>query len=432
MMPPVEEQMNRIRRGAADIVPKQELIEKLNGARRSGKPLRIKLGLDPTAPDIHIGNAVPLHKLRTFQELGHHAVLIIGDYTAMVGDPSEQNVMRPQLSHDEVMVHARTYLDQVGKIVNLDEAELVKNGDWFSKMSFTDVIALASRLTVARCLERDDFRKRLDAGRPVGLHEMLYPLMQAYDSVMVKSDVELGGTDQIFNILLGRELQRQMGQEPQVAVTNPLLEGLDGVEKMSKSKGNYIGISEPPASIYGKAMSIPDRLMEKYFILATDLPMAEIEELLSEKTHPREGKAALAYAIVRRYCDDEAARQAAQQFDRVFRDHELPAELPELTVPAGELKDGRIWVVRLLRLAGCASSNSEGRRLIVQGGVSLGADAESLEVVGDPAGDVPLTDGMILKVGKRRFFRLRGQVRGNDPGTDHEGGEASESAVPRR
>ena len=404
-MPPLQEQLERIRRGAADIIPEQELITKLQRALETGKPLRVKLGLDPTAPDIHIGNAVPLHKLRAFQDLGHHAVLIIGDYTATVGDPSQQNTMRPQLSHEEVMAHAQTYLDQVGKIVDLQEAEIVMNGAWFSTMSFGEVIALASKLTVARCLERDDFSKRLKEGQPVGVHEMLYPLMQAYDSVMVRSDVELGGTDQVFNILLGRELQKQMGQEPQVAVTNPLLEGLDGVQKMSKSKGNYIGISEDPKAIYGKAMSIPDALMEKFFILATDLPMECIRELLSAGTHPRDAKASLAFAIVRRYYDEQAARGAAKEFDRVFKERELPEEIPEVAIPAGELKDGRIWVVKLLRLTGAAATNSEARRLVEQGGVSLGRDAGSLEVVSDSNAEIAVASGTILKVGKRRFFR---------------------------
>jgi len=407
MTPSVEQQLDRIRRGAADIVPEEELVEKLKRAKDEGKPLRVKLGLDPTAPDIHVGNAVPLQKLRTFQDLGHHAVLIIGDYTATVGDPSQQNAMRPQLSHEQVMEHAQTYLDQVGKIVDLDEAEIVLNGEWFSKMTFGDVIKLASKLTVARCLERDDFRNRLEAGQPVGVHEMLYPLMQAYDSVMVRADVELGGTDQIFNILLGRELQKVEGQEPQVALTNPLLEGLDGVQKMSKSKGNYIGISEEPASIYGKAMSVPDELMQKFFVLATDLPMERIDALLSDKTHPRDAKAALASAIVRRYHGQEAADAAAEEFDRVFKERELPSEMPELPVPSGETEGKRIGVVKLLRLAGCASSNSDARRLIGQGGVSLGTGADSLEVVGDIEALVPIEDGAILKVGKRRFFRLR-------------------------
>ncbi|MFP4027494.1 MAG: tyrosine--tRNA ligase [Candidatus Brocadiia bacterium] len=407
MMESFDEQMNLIRRGAADIVPEEELKEKIQNACDSSKPLRVKLGLDPTAPDIHVGNAVPLHKLRTFQDLGHHAVLIIGDYTATVGDPSQQNAMRPQLSHEEVMQHARTYLNQVGKIVDLEEAEIVQNGDWFSKMNLGDVIQLAGNLTVARCLERDDFQKRLEEGQAVGLHELLYPMMQAYDSVMVEADVELGGTDQIFNILLGRNLQRQLGQQPQVAVTNPLLEGLDGTEKMSKSKGNYIGINEKPAKIYGKAMSIPDELMEKYFILTTDLPMERIEQLLSPETHPRDAKAALAAAIVRRYFDKESAREAAEEFERVFREKELPSDMKEIELLPEDLEDGRLWLVKLVRLAGCADSNSQARRLIGQGGVSLGSDADSLEVISDTNADVPVHNGDILKIGKRRFVRLR-------------------------
>lgn len=407
MMPPVEEQLKKIRRGAADIVPEDELIEKLQESRDQDTPLRVKLGLDPTAPDIHIGNAVPLHKLRTFQDLGHHAVLIIGDYTATVGDPSQQNAMRPQLSHEEVMEHARTYLEQVGKIVDLEDAEIVENGEWFSEMGLAEVIQLAAKMTVARCLERDDFRNRLDAGRPVHLHEMLYPLMQAYDSVMVESDIELGGTDQIFNILLGRDLQREVGQEPQVALTNPLLEGLDGTQKMSKSKGNYIGINEEPATIYGKAMSIPDALMEKFYILTTDLPMERIRELLSDEVHPRDAKGELAAAIVRRYYDEEAAEKAAEEFTRVFRENELPSDMPEVEVPADDIKEGNcVWLPGLLRLAECASSNSQGRRLIEQGGVSLGPDADNLEVIRERNAEPEVKDGWILKVGKKRFFRI--------------------------
>jgi tyrosyl-tRNA synthetase len=401
----IEQQMERIRRGAADIVPEQELIEKIGRSLETDQPLRVKLGLDPTAPDIHVGNAVPLHKLRVFQDLGHHAILIVGDYTASVGDPSGQSVTRPQLSREEVMENAQTYLDQVGKIVELEEAEICYNGDWFSQMSFGEVIQLAARLTVAQCLERDDFANRMEEGRPIGLHELLYPLMQAYDSVMVHSDVELGGTDQIFNILLGRELQRRVGQVPQVAVTNPLLEGLDGTEKMSKSKGNYIGISEPPATVFGKAMSIPDELMEKYFILTTDLPMKRIELLLSDQTHPRDAKAELASAIVERYYDAEAAEEARAAFDRVFVEHELPREMPELRVPEAELSDGRLWIVKLLRMAGCASSNAEARRLVEQGGVRLGLP-DSLGAIQDPNADLRVSGGMVLNVGKRRFYRV--------------------------
>jgi len=403
----VEQQIARIRRGAAAIVPEGELASKLARSLKEGRPLRVKLGLDPTAPDIHIGNGVPLHKLRTFQDLGHHAVLIIGDYTATVGDPSQQNAMRPQLTHEEVIAHARTYLDQVGKIVDMREAEVVKNGDWFSRMTFGEVIQLAAKLTVARCIERDDFAQRMAARQPVGLHELLYPLMQAYDSVMVRSDVELGGTDQTFNILLGRELQRQMGQDPQVAVTNPLLEGLNGHEKMSKSKGNYIGISEPPEAIFAKAMSIPDELMRKYFVLATHVPLDRVEMLLAPDVHPREAKAALAEALVTRYYDPQAARSARQEFERVFREHELPEHMPDVVILPGELRDGRIWVVKLLRLGGWAASSSEARRLVEQGGVRLGRDAGDLQLVADPDADVAVAEGMIVNVGKRRFARLR-------------------------
>ncbi|MFP4176598.1 MAG: tyrosine--tRNA ligase [Planctomycetota bacterium] len=408
MMPEVEEQMKVIRRGVAEIVPEEELIEKIERSRETDTPLKVKLGLDPTAPDIHVGNAVPLHKLRHFQDLGHHAILIIGDYTATVGDPSEQNTMRPQLTHEEVMDHAETYLQQVGKIVDLDEAEIVQNGNWFADMDLADVIQLASKLTVARCLERDDFRNRLDAGTPVHLHELLYPLMQAYDSVMIESDVELGGTDQIFNILLGRNLQREVGQDPQVALTNPLLEGLDGTQKMSKSKGNYIGINEDPASIYGKAMSIPDELMDKFFLLTTDLPQDRIDELLSDQVHPRDAKAELAAAIVERYYDQQAARAAAEEFNRVFRERRLPNDISDVEVPAEKVKDGsRVWLPGLLRMADAASSNSQARRLIEQGGVSLGPDADNLDTIRERNAEPEVHDGDILKVGKKRFYRVR-------------------------
>ncbi len=401
----IGKQMQKIQRGAADVVPEQELVEKIGRSLETGRPLRVKLGLDPTAPDIHVGNAVPLHKLRVFQDLGHHAVLIVGDYTATVGDPSGQDETRPQLSHEEVLENAQTYLDQVGKIVDLDEGEIRYNGEWFGEMTFGEVIQLAARLTVARCIERDDFAKRMTAGQPIGLHELLYPLMQAYDSVMVRSDVELGGTDQVFNILLGRELQREVGQEPQVAVTNPLLEGLDGVEKMSKSKGNYIGICEDPKTIFGKAMSISDELMQKYFILTTDLPLERIEHLLSPQVHPRDAKEELAAAIVRRYHGEGAVEEARRSFDRVFRQHKLPREMAELALPADALSDGKVWIVDLLRRAGYAESNSQARRLVEQGGVRLGPP-DGLTAVEDPTADVQVRDGMVLNVGKRRFCRI--------------------------
>lgn len=406
MFAPVPEQLEKIRRGAADIIPEEELVEKLERSRQTNTPLRIKLGLDPTAPDIHIGNAVPLHKLRAFQDLGHKAILIIGDFTAMVGDPSGQNKMRPNLTHDTVMAHARTYLDQVGKIVDLTAADVVMNGDWFARMSFDDILKLMAKITVARCLERDDFKKRYEEGSPIGMHEFLYPLMQGHDSVMIRSDVELGGTDQIFNILMGRELQKAEGMAAQVAVTNPLLEGLDGVQKMSKSKGNYIGIFEAPSQIFGKAMSIPDELMQKYFILGTDAPMERIEQLLAPGTHPREAKVALAKALVERYYSPEAAEEAAAEFDRVFREHQLPDDMPTVTVPAAQLEDGKIGIVALLVLAGAASTNGEAKRLVKQGGVRIGPDAADLRTIDDINEAVAPEAGLILKVGKKRFFRL--------------------------
>jgi len=287
-------QLETLKRGTIDIVREEELLEKLQRSCRENRPLRVKLGLDPTAPDIHIGNAIPLQKLRKFQELGHQAVLIIGDYTALVGDPAGVNKTRPMLAREEVMANAKTYLQQVGKILDLSRTEIVYNSQWFEEMGFSEILRLTSKMTVARMLERDDFSQRYATGTPISLHEFLYPLMQGYDSVMVRSDVELGGTDQLFSLLVGRDLQRDFGQDPQVALTTPLLEGIDGNKKMSKSLGNYIGITEEPAQIFGKAMSIKDDLMKKYFVLATDVDDGRIDELLVHGIHPREAKAELA------------------------------------------------------------------------------------------------------------------------------------------
>ncbi len=396
-----ELQLETLKRGTIDLVTEEELLEKLKRSYRENKPLRVKLGLDPTAPDIHIGNAIPIHKLRKFQDLGHQAILIIGDYTAMVGDPSGVNKTRPMLSREGVMANAQTYLAQLGKILDINRTEVVYNSQWFEKMGFSDILRLASMMTVARLMERDDFSKRYSTGVPISLHEFLYPLMQGYDSVMVRSDVELGGTDQLFSLIAGRDLQRDFGEEPQVALTTPLLEGIDGNKKMSKSLGNYIGITEEPAQIFGKAMSIRDELMKKYFLLTTDLDDGRIDALLSPEVHPRQSKAELARAIVRRYWGEEAAERAAQEFDRVFKAHELPEQMPEVFIPRGELKDGKLWVVRLLVLAGFASTNSDARRLVAQGGVHLGGGE-----ITDPNMDIAVTQGMILKVGRRRFAKV--------------------------
>ena len=401
MFPPVEEQLKVIERGTANIFPREELIEKLHRSRQTGQPLRVKFGIDPTSPDIHIGHAVPLRKLRHFQDLGHHVVLIIGDYTAMVGDPSGRDKTRPRLSHEEVMANAATYLEQVGRILDMERTEVVRNGDWFSKMAFADVVQLAAKMTVARLLERDDFAKRYRAGDPISVHEFLYPLMQGYDSVMVRSDVEIGATEQTFNLTVGRDFQRDAGQPPQVCLTLPILVGTDGAMKMSKSLGNYIGISEPPEQMYGKAMSIPDAALMDYFALATDVPLDEAKRLLDDRG-PMAAKLALAAALVRLYHGEEAARSAAEHFDRTVRQREAPEDLPEVRLGPDLMKDGRVWIVRLVRHCGFAKTNGEARRLIVQGGVQLDG-----ETVSNPDEDLVPRDGMVLRAGKRNYARLR-------------------------
>ncbi len=376
-------------RGAVTVTTEAELKAKL--AR--GKPLRVKLGVDPTSPDLHLGHTVVLRKLRQFQEAGHTAVLIIGDYTARVGDPSGKNTTRPILGDAEVERNLRTYLDQA-KLVLKPGYETVLNGTWFSKMVFTDVLKLASRMTVARMLERDDFSLRFQSGVPISLHEMLYPLMQGHDSVMVKADVEMGGTDQTFNLLAGRDLQRAAGQEPQVCLTMPLIEGLDGVKKMSKSLGNYIALLDPPKEMFGKTMSIPDAFMEKYYALLTDLVMPS--------GHPRDAKVALARELVRMYHGEEAAAREASEFDRVISKGELPADMPEVRFLPGTVPDGRIWIVKLVAEAKLSPSNSETRRLLSQGAISVDG-----ETVADPESKVVLKDGSVLRVGKRRYARIR-------------------------
>jgi tyrosyl-tRNA synthetase len=305
------------------------------------------------------------------------------------------------LAREDIMANARTYLDQVGKILDVDSTEVVYNSEWFEKMSFSEIIQLTSKITVARMMERDDFTQRYSSGVPISLHELLYPLMQGYDSVMVKSDVELGGTDQLFNLLVGRDLLRDWGLEPQVALTTPLLEGTDGHKKMSKSLGNYIGITEDANQMFGKAMSIKDELMKKYFVLATDVDENRIDDLLHHDVHPREAKVELAKAIVARYRDAEAAERAAREFDRVFKERELPADMPEIMLPRNELKDGKIWIVKLLVLGGFAKTNGEARRLVAQGGVSLND-----ETFKDADAEVDVASGMVVKVGKRRFGRI--------------------------
>ncbi len=397
--PPVDEQVRVLGRGVEEVFSLEELKQKLERARAEQKPLRVKLGVDPTAPDIHLGNAVPLWKLRAFQDLGHKAVLIIGDTTAMVGDPSGRNKTRPTLTKEKVDEYAETYLKQIGKILVTDDParfELRRNSEWLAPMTFSDVLKLAGRMTVARMLERDDFALRMKDGVPIALHEFLYPLMQGWDSVAIRSDVELGGTDQTFNNLVGRDFQRDAGQEPQVVLTMPLLEGTDGTKKMSKSLGNYIGISEAPEEIYGKAMSIPDDLVRKYMTLATDLPEDDIGRLCSSATHPRDAKAALAAAIVRRYHGEEGAKRGEAHFNRVFRYMAAPEQIPLVKVPAGANA-----VAKALGAAGLATSGREARRLVSQGGVSVdGVRAE------DSDATIDLAREHQIQAGKRKFVRV--------------------------
>ena len=400
--PPVEEQMRILKRGTEEIFPEQELVEKLRTSREDQRPLRVKYGIDPTAPDVHLGHTVPIRKLRHFQELGHQPVLIIGDYTAMVGDPSGRDETRQaKPKHADVLKLAATYVDQLGKILDVDKVEVRHNGDWFRDMTFADVITLTSKITVARIIERDDFKKRLEAGIPISLHECLYALMQGHDSVMINADVELGGSEQKYALLVGRDLQRDAGQEPQVCMTFPILVGTDGTRRMGKSLGNYIGIDEPAEEMFGKLMSVPDPCMQQYFELVTDVPEDEIARLLSDQTHPRDAKAALATTIVSRYHGAAGADAAAAHFDKVFRQHEQPDDIPTVVIGPADLREGKLWIARLIVKCGFAKSNGEARRLVGQGGVSLDGDP-----VADSNLDFEPRPGTVVQVGKRRFAKI--------------------------
>jgi len=404
----IEERVAWLLRGTAGVIPESGLREKLEKSDRTGRPLRIKLGLDPTAPDIHLGFAVVLRKLRQFQDLGHQVIVIIGDFTALIGDPSGRSATRPMLTPEEIEQNARTYVDQLSQILDRDRTTVRFNSEWLAPLGFADVIRLCSKLTVARILERDDFQKRLAEGVAVGLHEVLYPVAQAYDSVAIEADVELGGLDQMFNILVGRDLQSQLGQEPQVALFTPLLVGLDGVKKMSKSLGNYVGISEPPDAMFGKIMSISDEMMADYFELCTQVPMEEVHSLLAAaregRENPKNVKRRLAREIVALYHGHAAAERADSEFERVHAHHALPAEMPEFTVDTDLLRDGRVSVCRLLAAAGLAKGTSEARRLVEQGGVQLRG-----QKVRDPGAELTLSEleGAVLQVGSRHFVRLR-------------------------
>jgi len=396
----VQAQTAALSRGCEAIYTPQELASRLDAAAEAARPLRIKLGLDPTAPDIHLGHTVVLRKVRQFQDLGHKAVIVIGDYTARIGDPSGVNKTRPQLSPQQIELNAATYVEQAGKVLDTsaDKLEIRRNGEWLGKMSLADVLELAAKKTVAQMLQRDSFKKRLAADEDVFLQEFLYPLMQGYDSVVIEADVELGGNDQTFNNLVGRDIQRAYGQQPQIVMIMPILVGTDGTEKMSKSKDNYVAVTDPPNEMFGKVMSIPDSLMENYFALLTDLPGERVEALLDEKqTHPRTAKATLGRLIVRSYFGPEAAEAAAAEFDRVFSQRQNPADMPEIVVPAAKMN-----VVELVMLAGFAKSTSQARRLVAQNAVSI--DDEKIT---DIDAEVALRNGAVLKVGKRRFGRIR-------------------------
>jgi len=400
----IARQIEIICSAAEEVLPKDELVRKLERSLRTGTPLRVKQGFDPTAPDIHLGHTIGLRKLRQFQDLGHTVVLIVGDYTGMVGDPSQRNETRPRLTRDQVLRNAETYKSQFFKVLDASRTEVRENGEWFAPMRFEEIMSLAARVTVARILERDDFEARMSKGLPVSLHELFYPVMQAYDSVAIRADVELGGTEQKFNLLMGRQLQEEFGQEPQIILTLPILEGIDGVARMSKSLGNYIGVDEPPGEIYGKVMSIPDALMVKYFKYTTDLAIPEVESITgsisSGALNPRDAKARLARELVRMYHGPEAAERAEAEFTRVFRAGGLPEEIADVRVaPRGR----GVWIVAAIREAGLAPSASHARRLVRQGAVEVDGrrvEDEEAEVV--PAAG----DSFVLRVGKRGFARI--------------------------
>ena len=391
-MKSAEEQLKILEQGTERIYTREGLKQKLE----QNRPLRVKLGADPTAPDLHLGHSVVLRKLRQFQDLGHKAVLIIGDYTALIGDPTGQNKTRPMLSERDIERNAKTYFEQAGKILDTspDKLEIRRNSEWLAKMSFADVLRLASQMTVARMLERDTFEKRYKADVPIGVHEFLYPLMQGYDSVVVQADVELGGTDQTFNNLVGRDLQRDAGQEPQVVLIMPILEGLDGVEKMSKSKGNYIGLSDAPKDMFGKTMSISDDLMWKWYGLLLGKTPAEIATIKSG--HPMEAKKTLAHAIVAQYHGGTVADRAREEFEKQFSKKDLAEIADSLSVPAGE-----IWIVELVEKTGKFKSRGDIRRVIQQGGVSL--DGQKIT---DDKARVTVQNGQVLKAGKLVVVKL--------------------------
>lgn len=398
----VKEQINIIKRGTEEILPEKELINKLERSHKSGKPLIVKLGCDPSTPDLHIGHGVVLRKLRHFQDLGHQAILVIGDFTGMIGDPSGRNKTRPQLTIETVKKNAKTYIEQAKVILNVNKLKVVYNSTWLDAMKFSDVVKLASKYTVARMLERDDFTKRFKAEIPISIHEFLYPLAQGMDSVELKADIELGGTDQKFNLLVGRDLQRESGQEPQVIITMPLLEGTDGVEKMSKSYGNHIALRETPEDMYGKTMSVPDEMIEKYFLLGVDADSAKLDEVkrkLADGVNPRDLKRELARMLVEKYYDKNSAVEAENRFDQIHLKKDIPDDIPEYILRSNKL------LVDVLADANLTSSKGEARRLIKQNAVKINKNTitDINYVLKQEVGEI------VVKVGKRRFLRIIGE-----------------------
>ena len=401
----IEEQIKYLTRGISDIISEEGLKEKLEKSEKTGEPLKVKLGLDPSAPDIHLGHTVVLRKLKQFQDLGHEVYLIIGDFTGRIGDPTGKSETRQQLTEEEVKKNARTYREQFIRILDSEKTNLVYNSEWLGKMDFAEVIELSSKYTVARMLEREDFNQRYNSGQSISIHEFFYPLMQGYDSVAIEADVELGGTDQRFNLLVGRNLQREYGQDPQVIVMTPLLEGLDGVNKMSKSLDNYIGITEAPEEMYGKVMSISDDLIVRYFELLTEVPLEEISEIESSlkngAANPMKYKKKLAREIVSEYHDAKSAKQAEEEFNRVFSEGELPEDMPEIEIGSEDLEDGKMWIVHLISATGLVDSNSEARRMIKQGAVRI--NEKKHKKINQ---DIKVEDDMVIQIGKRRYARI--------------------------
>ena len=402
----IDEQISVVQRGAVDLLTIEELRRKLERSATTGQPLRVKLGLDPTAPDIHLGHTVVLQKLRQFQELGHQVILVIGDFTGMIGDPTGKSETRKPLTRDDILANAQTYAEQIYKVLDPTRATLRFNSEWLGKLAPEEIVTLAAKHTVARMLERDDFQRRFQEGWAIGVHEFLYPLFQAYDSVALQADVELGGTDQKFNLLVGRDIQREYAQEPQVILTMPLLEGLDGVQKMSKSLGNYIGITEPPRELYGKIMSLSDQLMLRYYELLSDIETAVLEEekrcMAAGSVNPRDVKMALARELVARFYNSAVAEEAEREFQRMFQAGGLPDDIDEPLVHLSGQDSEQIWIVALLAQAGLVPSNSEARRLIHQGAVRVDG-----ERVSDVNTRLTISAPHLLQVGRRRFARIR-------------------------